>query len=305
MDRNFLDPDDLSNLDNTQIAYWNGRNLSLVPGSNPNPAYMFTALAIEPGGARRLIRQVGATGYIPGIPGPLTLWGPTPNFDGPNSAVSLISGIDEGADGTDAPAIGTYDVASAANVQASIYNDPPNTHDNYPGSTGPSPSVGTVSVDPLLQGCTELTDFVNFLMTPGIADSVYSGDVTSIPNLGSADNPTINVINGNANLSATDFNPPGYGVLLITGDVTFNGYPDYNGIILIIGTGRLTISGGGSGDINGGIFLANTTTCASTGQLGSPSFLTSGGGNLNVRYNTDYTEPDNGFLDLMRISLNY
>ncbi|MBI4460655.1 MAG: pilus assembly PilX N-terminal domain-containing protein, partial [Acidobacteria bacterium] len=55
LDRNFLDPDDLSNLDNTQIVYWNGRNLSLVPGSNPNPAYMFTAFAIEPGGARRLI----------------------------------------------------------------------------------------------------------------------------------------------------------------------------------------------------------------------------------------------------------
>ncbi len=86
--------------------------------------------------------------------------------------------------------------------------------------------------------------------------------------------------------------------LLVTGDLTFNGFPTWDGIIFVIGNGRLRVTGGGTGVITGGIFIANTTTCGATGNLGSPSFVTEGGGNLQIQYNTDMTEPPGGYMQL-------
>ena len=111
------------------------------------------------------------------------------------------------------------------------------------------------------------------------------------------------LIDGDATLSSSDL--PGAGILLVTGDLTFNGYPTWDGIIFVIGNGSLRISGGGSGTITGGIFVANTNPCGATGNLGSPLFTTTGGGNMQIQYNTDLTEPPGGHLRLQLLSLNY
>ena len=88
---------------------------------------------------------------------------------------------------------------------------------------------------------------------------------------GTLADPVINMIDGDATLTAVnDF--PGAGILQVTGDLIIYGYPDFDGLIYVIGTGSMRIFGGGTGDINGGVFIANTTTCPAA--LGSPTFDT-------------------------------
>ena len=106
--------------------------------------------------------------------------------------------------------------------------------------------------------------------------------------------------------SAADFRPApnkATGILLVTGDLILNGYPDYNGVIFVIGNGYMEVSGGGTGTINGGIFIANTTTCPAS--LGVPTFDQSGGGNFVINYNSDLTKMLDGFMPIRRLSLNY
>ncbi len=133
------------------------------------------------------------------------------------------------------------------------------------------------------------------------ADNVYNSNMSSLPNPGTTTNPVVNVINGNADLGPSSW--PGAGVLLITGDVTWNGWPQYSGVILVVGTGRVTVSGGGNGQINGGILVANTTTCPTS--LG-PTFVNfNGGGTMTIQYDTNWTQPLNGFLPYQILSFNY
>jgi len=46
--------------------------------------------------------------------------------------------------------------------------------------------------------------------------------------------------------------------LIVTGELTFNGNIDYNGMIFVIGEGSMRRNGAGNGTINGGILVANT-----------------------------------------------
>ncbi len=62
------------------------------------------------------------------------------------------------------------------------------------------------------------------------------------------------------------------------------GNTDFKGIILVLGEGSLIRDGGGNGDILGGITIAAFGRTA--GNFTSPTFLTNGGGNSNVQYDS-------------------
>ena len=86
-------------------------------------------------------------------------------------------------------------------------------------------------------------------------------------------------------------NANGAGLLLVTGNLTMSGSPNFNGAILVIGKGSLTYSGNGNGAINGAFFMANLYD--STGSLlpassgpGVPSMAWNGGGNLSFNYDS-------------------
>ncbi len=308
LNRNLVTPCVLAGLDDAIWVCYDGENLMLAPVGFPQcvpdfaPVYVLTALSIDRGGARRFIRQVSSYGMLPPLPGPLTLNGPNPTFNGPNSTPSFISGVDDGAQGDDGPAVGTIDNGDANSLRNSI---PKQKQDDYPGEggAGPPADVQNVSGDlaDVFSDCAGLNSIVNTLTAS--ADYFQDGPVSSLPDPGSVGNPIINVVDGDASLSASDL--PGAGILLVTGDLTFNGFPTWDGIIFVIGNGRLRVTGGGTGVITGGIFIANTTTCGATGNLGSPSFVTEGGGNLQIQYNTDMTEPPGGYMQLQLLSLNY
>lgn len=83
-------------------------------------------------------------------------------------------------------------------------------------------------------------------------------------------------------------NPTGQGTLIVTGKLTLDGNFNFNGVIMVLGTGEVYRSGGGNGNIFGAMFVAKfPKTGADTDQFGAPVFDTSGGGNANIQYCTD------------------
>ena len=83
-------------------------------------------------------------------------------------------------------------------------------------------------------------------------------------------------------------NPTGQGTLIVTGKLTLDGNFNFNGVIMVLGTGEVYRSGGGSGNILGAMFVAKFAAAgADTDQFSAPVFDTSGGGNATIQYCTD------------------
>jgi len=89
----------------------------------------------------------------------------------------------------------------------------------------------------------------------------------------------ITVIQGNAKLT----NAGGTGILVVTGNLELAGNLAWDGLILVIGTGQLTMSGGGNKTINGGVYVANTTAGAT---LGAVRVDMNGGGTSHLYYDS-------------------
>jgi len=171
-------------------------------------------------------------------------------------------------------------------------------------------SMSNADAQPFFANCSGLLEFV--ALVKGWADYTYPAGQSSLTTYGDGSNANpalwnrvVNVITGNANLSQADFGNPGAGIILVEGDLTVNGYPSYNGAILVIGTGQMHVTGGGNGTINGGIFVANTSTCAGTGLLGPVLFDNPGGGTFQLNYDSDAIKPKDGLLPMLPLSLNY
>jgi hypothetical protein len=73
----------------------------------------------------------------------------------------------------------------------------------------------------------------------------------------------------------------GYGNLVVTGTLTISGNYSWNGLVLVIGSGASVLNGGGNGQINGSVFVANT----SGGTLNAANTDWSGGGGNGIQYN--------------------
>ena len=90
--------------------------------------------------------------------------------------------------------------------------------------------------------------------------------------------PQFTFVDGNATLQN------GSGFLVVTGTLTMRGNTNFNGAILVLGDGMLIRDGGGNGDIFGGITIAKFGRTA--GNFMAPTFLTNGGGNSNIQYDS-------------------
>jgi hypothetical protein len=94
----------------------------------------------------------------------------------------------------------------------------------------------------------------------------------------SVDSPQFTFVDGDCTLTS------GSGFLVVTGTLTMRGNTNFNGAILVLGTGELIRNGGGNGDILGGITIAKFGR--SSGNFMAPTFSTNGGGNSNVQYDS-------------------
>ena len=286
------------------------------------PVYIVTALAYTPSGSRRVGQYETAAFSINPPYTALGVDGAGANFNPTSSNQFFIHGEDSGVTGWNAsggalnactptgpsvvPAVA---VGSAADQAASIIDvqGPPNRSSLYTGclagascttSSGPllygSPSI----VDGSATGTNQLTGLWSSpsLLNKMVASLANGADVTIPCSIGTACSgtapygtsaqPQITFVNGDFNFG----NSSGAGVLVVTGTLNMDGAANFNGLILVIGQGSLSVGGGGGGQINGTVFLADTNSHTSPyGQLatlGTPNYSWGGGGNNGIWYNS-------------------
>ena len=86
----------------------------------------------------------------------------------------------------------------------------------------------------------------------------------------------------------------GSGIILVTGTLTMNGNPSFNGLILVIGKGNVQKNGGGNGTLDGSLFVAimysdtppTYTHLIPSGPPGIPTIAWNGGGNATIQYDS-------------------
>ena len=279
--------------------------------------YLLTAMAVTPSLSRAMAQMevgVSTVQYNFGLGGALTLIGPSPGYGTPHSMPFQIIGTDcptcapapTGCPNPTTPntatdAIGVYDPTNAVSPSAvqTVINSLAKPQ-NYIGVNS-APDVHNANLgDPTAAQLDTVVDTVAGMATPSNTyPHCVVADIRSNPpapgctpvnnptlnNMGTAANPAFNVVYGNYTMGPTT----GYGILVVTGTLTFSGNYSWNGLILVIGAGASIMNGGGNGQITGAVYVANT----STGSLGSPNVNWSGGGGNGIQYDhcwADYME---------------
>jgi hypothetical protein len=271
---------------NSALMYANG-SLSV---DQPGPqALEITSLASTSNGSQRMLQYIVApTSLNLTFPAALALDGNNVGFQGPVSPNFAISGADSrGYPGcvpgaTVEAAIGYTNTgdASYGNIVGGIpIGGSPAYITNYTGSGGTMPNV---------LGNTP-TALPSNLSTPAGADAfaqlvAQNADQTINPSGGPAvpanfsplmapGNPMTIVVNGN--LDMTGWAGTGYGILLVTGTLTYDPGASWRGIILVIGQGTVVSTAPqGNGEIDGAVLLATTRDSSGNplGALGPASW---------------------------------
>jgi hypothetical protein len=280
--------------------------------------YQLTSLAVTLTGARSMTQMEVAT-PVRGLAltGALTLAGPQPIVDQmPNSSPFYVDGNDS-SDGSNTtrvpaseappvppgcstaptaahPAVGGWDDPNASPApptsSVDIIKDsiPSGRTNNYEGS-GPSPDVqnvfgalGDTMTSP--SGMSALLDAVRSAAGANVFPNNY--DLASSGPLGSVSDPVIDYVDGDVTLNG---NNTGYGILVVTGTLTMAGDFSWNGLVLVIGDGKITFQGGGNGQINGSVIMSKIWDDHSTknllSEVGSPQLSWNGGGGNGIYYN--------------------
>jgi hypothetical protein len=285
------------------------------------PVYIITSLAITPQGSRRIGQyEVAAVNITPPPAGLSMAGGGAVVPNAPNSGNFFINGTNSGTGGYTggpachtttpavAPAIATGSSTGVTNIVNAI---PTNRYGDYTGAGGTTPNVidegtdagGTGALGGLWSSPSQLNNLVSALangadhqLTCGIGGVLPTGVLTpsagcSVGTYGTDAAPQITYVNGDYSLTS------GSGVLIVTGTLSVTGNSSFNGLILVIGQGILTESGGGNGQYNGSLFIANTNTHTSPftqlGTLGAPSFSWNGGGTNGIQYNSCWANLEN------------
>jgi hypothetical protein len=297
-------------------------------GFNVQPVYLITSMAVTPQGSRRVGQyEAGAFMVTPPAAG-LDFAGPNAQFNSaPNSNNFGINGTNSGDPANAAvytpwtgpggqaactsptpavlPAIGVGDATGASNMISDIPN---NRTGNYTGSTplpGVPPAVNPPSVQNEGVGTAQYPS--NNVLGPAsnwstpaqlnqLAQSMANEANVICPGnalcagsvFGTDASPRITYINGDATVGS------GAGVLVVTGTLTFNGDANFDGLILVIGQGIMNVHGGGGGQVNGEVLIANTNSHTSPypqlATLGSPTLNWTGGGSNFIQYNSCWAD---------------
>jgi Tfp pilus assembly protein PilX len=263
-------------------------------GNTYLPVYEVTALAVTSSGSRRMTQYEISRTSLPPMPGAMIFDGPTPDFGtNPNSAAFGVTGTDTHT-GPNAgvgcpaalnePALGGFNAAGAASLGTQV---------NRPASYTGSPSgIADVSsqLGPLgtIDGLNNLVNSITMMA----GANVYGASPLPNPstlNAGTLAAPVVNVVQGDYTMPGS-----GSGIILVTGTLTMNGNPSFDGLILVIGKGNVQKNGGGNGTLDGSLFVANMysdtppvyTHLIPSGPPGIPTIAWNGGGNATIQYDS-------------------
>jgi hypothetical protein len=274
-------------------------------GTNPNPpstakqAYEITALAVLPNGSRKLEQYVVTPiSFNLNFPSALTLSGKQVSYSGANSNVYFVNGTDGSGNppavpgctpnpGTSLPAIGVTEPLGGTSNLTAVTSGLPRP-DHYTGAGIATPSVSdTIALDSNLQTPAALNTLVQNISQIATVITPPTGTATDadFPPM-SATNPATIVVDGNVNM--TSF--VGYGLLVVTGNFSYDGLSGWKGIILVVGDGTTTFNGfgGGSQEFDGAIFVATIKDTSGNllSQIGNVTYNIAGGGGNGVYYNS-------------------
>jgi hypothetical protein len=218
------------------------------------------------------------------------------NFNLGGSNVTSTSGVDASGGGSiDAFAINQADYNRTNNVIDGCNADGSNCSGSGPNVTPGDPGVlGGGNTPSFLKDVASAREFLygdEGMKQSAINQGRYftsgAAAIASTAGLGANNSDGVyTFVDGDLTLGPG--NPTGQGTLIVTGKLTLDGNFQFNGVIMVLGTGEVYRSGGGHGDIFGAIFVAKFAAAgANTDQFGAPVFDTSGGGTSNIQYSSD------------------
>jgi hypothetical protein len=227
-----------------------------------------------------------------------------PNQSGAQISFNLGGSNVTSTSGSDASGSGT--AIAAYMVSGSDYNTTNNIIDGCLadgtncGGSGPNvfpgdPATLAANNTPsFLESVTKAREFLygtegmkNAAINQGRYFTTGAAAIASTAGLG-ANNPDGAFTFVDGDLTLGPGNPTGQGTLIVTGDLTLDGNFNFNGVIMVLGTGRVYRSGGGHGNIYGAMYVAKfSPSGADTDLFGAPTFDTSGGGTANIQYSSD------------------
>lgn len=293
------------------------------------PVYILTALAYTPQGSRRVGQYEVAAVNITPPPAGLAMAGAGANMpNAPSSNNFFINGNNSGTAGytggpachtttpAQAPAIATTSAADQNNIAGALprpdhYTGAAPTPALSPPITPTAPSVvdagsdagGTGALSGFWSNPQQLNNLVAAIaagadnqLTCGIGGVLPTGVVSASPGCsvgtyGTDANPQITYVNGDYSLDG------GSGLIVVTGTLSITGNSSFNGLVMVIGQGIFAESGGGNGQFNGSLFVANTnahtTPFTQLATLGAPSWSWGGGGTNAIQYNSCWANLEN------------
>ena len=223
------------------------------------------------------------------------------NFNPGSSNVTSVSGVD--ADGNPLPTLPPFGVSNSDytatnNIIDGCSADGTGCNGNGPKITPGDPAVLTAAnTTNFLKSVTAARSFLygtDGMMAAAVREGRYfstgQAAIDSTGGLG-ASNPdgVFTFVDGDLVLSAPHGSATlsGQGTLIVTGTLTLDGNFNFNGVIMVLGAGRVLRSGGGNGNIYGAMFVAKfARTGADTDLFQAPTFDVSGGGTANIQYNS-------------------
>jgi hypothetical protein len=131
------------------------------------------------------------------------------------------------------------------------------------------------ALPPYLRSANEARDFVQEQREDAQRQNRYFTSFDGYA--GTATEPAFTFVDGDCELDG------GGGLLIVTGTLTMNGNPNFSGLILVLGEGRVERDGGGSGEVYGAVAVARFN---STGGFLPPFFNTNGGGTSLMKYDS-------------------
>lgn len=161
------------------------------------------------------------------------------------SGTATISGVDENPDGT--PVLPPDSVAGIAlNSTASSGSISLNNNINGKGTVTPDTEV-----------VTNVPDYTSFADEMIRLATVYTGQTFSSGTLGTDANPQITYFTGTTKITGP---VTGSGILIVNGNLDMSGQFTFHGLVIVYGSGSITVTQTGTSSIYGGVVLAGSST---------------------------------------------
>lgn len=259
----------------------------VMPVAPANPGRLLVqATGYGPSGSRKQMSMiVSRSAFDSAVPAMLTLVGtpggsPPMSFETGNSANHVYSGVDHATGVPGLPAFGTTNAGDNTIATTEAASNTTST---------PVSAVLTNSTLPwYLQSPANARAFLDQMQAAAIAGAAQSpATATYLPNGGSGNPTGFTFCKGDYTMGSGS----GSGLLIVTGELITHGGSDFNGIVIVLGSGYINRDGGGGGAFYGANFVARVDWPVLAGNtplanFGAPFFNFNGAGNATMQYDS-------------------